>query len=180
MTSRADDTAKKVFDAMVAEHAKRAEDFCSAEVHKYRLKDTVSVERHHKDVLSRQRQQSWYLPGVILRNTGQNVYVIEVGNNKTVERDHTRLLPREPDPHGWAATFEFTADAFDSDDHGEEDEYTAQGILSDKPDPNTPGGGLYKVRWKVKKVCRTSPCHSASPTACTRFLHPLSGHSHRP
>ena len=145
MMSKADDTAKKVCDAMVAEHAKRAEDFQSGEVDKYRLNDTVWVEQHHKHVLSRHRQPSWYIPGVILRETGQDVYVIQVGNSKTVERDHTQLLPRETDPHGRAVTFEFTADTFDSDNDGEEDEYTAERILSDKPDPSTPGGRPYKL-----------------------------------
>ena len=57
MMFEADDKAKKVCEAMVAEHAKRAEYFRSGDVHKYRLKDTVWVERHHKDVLSRHRQQ---------------------------------------------------------------------------------------------------------------------------
>ena len=94
MMSKADDTAKKVCDAMVAEHVKRAEYFQSEELHEYRLKDTVWVERHHKDVFYQHRQQSWYIPGVLLRNTKQDVYVIQVGNNKTVQRDHTRLLPR--------------------------------------------------------------------------------------
>ena len=32
--------------------------------------------------------------------TRQDVYLIQVGNNKMVERDHTQLLPREPDPSG--------------------------------------------------------------------------------
>ena len=41
--------------------------------------------------------------------------MIQVGNNKTVERDHTQLLLWEPDPHGRAVTFELTADAFHSD-----------------------------------------------------------------
>ena len=72
MMSEADDTAKKVCDAMVVEHAKRAEYLQSGEVHKYRLKDTVWVDRHHKDVLSRHWQQSWYIAGVILRKTGQD------------------------------------------------------------------------------------------------------------
>ena len=50
--------------------------------------------------------------------------------------------------HGrhFAMTFEFTAG--DSDDDGEEDGYTSEQILTDKPDPTTPGGRLYKVRWK--------------------------------
>ena len=131
MTSEADNTAKKVCDAMMPEHAKRAEYFQSGDIHKYRLNDTVWVERHHKDVLSRHRQQSWYLPGFILRKARQDVYVIQVANNKTVlvEGDHIQLLPREPDPHGRAVTFEFTPDAFDSHDDGEEDEYTAERTL---------------------------------------------------
>ena len=42
--SEADNTAKKMCDAMVAEYAKRAEYFQSGEIHKYRLKYTVWVE----------------------------------------------------------------------------------------------------------------------------------------
>ena len=137
MMSEADPTAKKVCDAIVAEHTMRAEYFPSGEVHKYQLKDTVWVGRHHKDVLSWHRLQSWYIRGVILQKTGQDVYVIQVGNNKTVERDHTQLLWRDPDPHGRDVTFEFTADPFDSDNDGEDEEYTAEHILLQRPDPRT-------------------------------------------
>ena len=130
---------------MLAEHARRAEYFQSRKVHKYRLKDTAWVGRHHKDVLSRHRQQSWYITGVILRKTGQDVNVIPVRNHKTVDRDHTQLLPREPGPHGRVVTFEFTADVFDPENDGEEDKYTVECIPVDKNDPGTPGGRLYKV-----------------------------------
>ena len=37
MMSEADDTAKKVCEAMVAEHAMMTNDFQSGEVHKYQL-----------------------------------------------------------------------------------------------------------------------------------------------
>ena len=37
--------------------------------------------------------------------------------------------------------FEFTAGDLDSDDNSEEDDYTAERILKDKPDPATLGGG---------------------------------------
>ena len=123
MMSAADDAANKVCDAKVAEHAKTTKYFQSRQVHNHRLKDIVWVERHHRAVLSWHRQQSWYIPGVILRKTGQVVYVIQVGNNKTVERDHTHLLRREPHPHGRGVTFEFTTDALDCNKDGEEDEY---------------------------------------------------------
>ena len=114
------------------------------------------MERHHKDVLSRHRHQSWYILGVILRKTGKDVYVIQVRNNKTVERDCTQLLPREPGLHGRAVTLEFTADVFDSDNDREEDDYTAERILSDKPDPSTAGERLYMVRWKGFAASRDS------------------------
>ena len=139
MISQAENTAKKVFDAMEAAHAKSAEYFESKGVHKYCLKDTVWVQRHHKDVFSRHWQRSWFIPGVTLRPTKQDVYMTQVGKNKTLERGHTQLLTREPHPHGRALTFEFTADTFYSDNDGEQHKYTAERILSDKPDPSTPG-----------------------------------------
>ena len=82
MMFESDDMAKKVCDAMVAEHAKGGEYFQSGGIQKYRLKDMVWVERNHKDVLSRHRQQSWYVPGVILLKTGQDVYVNQVGEQQ--------------------------------------------------------------------------------------------------
>ena len=85
-----------------------------------KFRDTVWVERHHKDVLSRHRQASWYVPGVIVWKVGQDVYAVRVGDTNILDRDHTQLRPREPDPSGRPVTFEFTARDLDSDDEGEE------------------------------------------------------------
>ena len=148
MMAEADDTAAKVCKALQDEHEKRAKYFKQGKVQKYALRDTVWVERHHKDVLSRHRRASWYVPGVIVRNVGQDVYAVPVGDNKILDRDHTKLRPREPDPSGRPITFEFTAGDLESDDEGEDNDFTAERILTDKPDPGTPGGRLYKVRWK--------------------------------
>ena len=148
MMAEADNTAAKVCKALQDEHDKRAKYFKQGKVQKYPLQDTVWVERHHKDVLSRHRQASWYVPGVIVRKVGQDVYAVRVGDNKILDRDHTQLRPRAPDPSGRPVTFEFTAGDVDSDDEGEDDDFTAEKILADKPDPGTPGGRLYKVRWK--------------------------------
>ena len=156
MMAEADDTAAKVCKALQDEHEKRAKYFKQGKVQKYALRDTVWVERHHKDVLSRHRQASWYLPGVIVRKVGQDVYAVRVGDNKILDRDHTQLRPREPDPSGRPVTFEFTAGDLDSDDEGEDDHFTAERILTDKLDPGTPGGRLYKVRWKGFATSRDS------------------------
>ena len=102
MMAEADDTAAKVCKALQIEHEKRAK---QGKVQKYALRDTVWVERHHKDVLSRHRQASWYVPGVIVRKVEQDVYAVRVGDNKILDRDHTQLRPREPDPSGHPVTF---------------------------------------------------------------------------
>ena len=156
MMAEADDTAAKVCMALQDEHDKRAKYFKQRKVQKYALQDTVWVERHHKDVLSRHRQASWYVPGVIVRKVGQDVYAVRVGDNKILDRDHTQLRPRAPDPSGRPVTFEFTAGDVDSDDEGEDDDFTAEKILADKPDPGTPGGRLYEVRWKGFAASRDS------------------------
>ena len=156
MMAEADDTAAKVCKALQDEHDKSAKYFKQGKVQKYALQDTVWVERHHKDVLSRHRQASWYVPGVIVRKVGQDVYAARVGDNKILDRDHTQLRPRAPDPSGRPVTFQFTAGDVDSDDEGEYDDFTAEKILADKPDPGTPGGRLYKVRWKGFAASRDS------------------------
>ena len=81
-----------------------------------------------------------------MRKVGQDVYAVRVGDNKILDRDHTQLRPRAPDPSGRPLTFEFTAGDVDSDDEGGDDDFTAENILADKLDPGTPGGRLYKVR----------------------------------
>ena len=148
MMAEADDTAAKVCKALQDEHEKRAKYFKQGKVQKYALQDTVWVERHHKDVVSRHRQASWYVPGVVVRKVGQDVYAVRVGDNKILDRDHTQLRPRAPDPSGRPVSFELTAGDVDSDDEGGDDDFTAERILADKPDPGTPGGRLYKVSWK--------------------------------
>ena len=129
-------------------------------------------ERHHKDVLTRHRQQSWYIPGVILRKIGQDVYAVQVEDNKILDRDHTQIGPRAPDPSRQAVTFDFTAGDLDPDDDGEEDDDTVERILMDKPDHATPGGKLYKVRWKRFALSRDSwePPSSFVPSYTTVWL----------
>ena len=98
-----------------------------------------------------------YTPQVTQRwPRGSEPASLVAGTKRTVEQDRTQLLPPEPDPHGCAVTFDFTADAFDSNNDREEDEYTAERILSDKPVASTPQGRLYKVRWKGFAASRDS------------------------
>ena len=74
MIFEADDTARKLRDVMVAKHAERVI-LIQGSWHGCNV-DTVWVDRQNKDILTRHQQQSWYISGVILRRTGQDVYVI--------------------------------------------------------------------------------------------------------
>ena len=56
MMAETDSTAANVCKALQDEHDKRAKYFKQGKVQKYALQDTVWVERHHKDVLSRHRR----------------------------------------------------------------------------------------------------------------------------
>ena len=76
MMSEADDTAAIFFKLLHDEHERRAKYFKQGRIHKYSLKDNIWVQRHHKDVLTRHRHQSWYIPGVIVRKIGQDVYTV--------------------------------------------------------------------------------------------------------
>ena len=98
MMAEADDTAAKVCKALQDEHEKRAKYFKQGKVQKYALQDTVWVEGHHKDVLPRHRQASWYVPGVIMRKVGQDVYAVRVGDNKILDRTIPSFVPEHETP----------------------------------------------------------------------------------
>ena len=56
---KADATEAKVCKSLHDEQKRGAKYFKEGKIHKYSVKDTLSVEHHHKDVLTRHRQQSW-------------------------------------------------------------------------------------------------------------------------
>ena len=156
MMSEAVATAARGCKSLLDENERRAKYFKEGKIHKYCLKDTVWMERHHKDVLTRHRQQSRYVPGVLVRRIGRDVYPVQLGDNKILHQDHKQLQPLAPDPSRRAVTFGFNPGDLDSYDDVEEDDYTAKRILTGKPDPAWPGWRRYKVRWKEFAPLRDS------------------------
>ena len=116
MLREADATVAKIWKSLHDEHERRAKYCKEGKIHNYSLKDPVWVERHHKDVLIRHRQQSWYIPGVIARKIRQDVYAVKVGDSKILDGDHTQFRPLAPAPSRRAVTFEFTAGDLECDD----------------------------------------------------------------
>ena len=88
MLTAAAATAAKACKSLHAEHERRANFFTEGQIHNYSVKDTVWVERHHKDVLTRHHQQSWYISGVIKRKIRQDVYAVQVGGNQILDGHH--------------------------------------------------------------------------------------------
>ena len=68
--------------------------------------------------------------------------------------------------------FEFTAVDLDSDDDGEEDDYTAERILTDKPDPAKPGRRLYN---SLERICRFARLVGPSEQFCAEVYHGVAG-----
>ena len=173
MMAEADDTAARVCKTLQDEQEKRVKYLKQGTVEKYALKDTVWVKQHHKDVLSKHRQASWYVPGMIARKVGQDVYAVQVGDNKVVDRNLTQLRPRAPDPSRRPVTFEFTTGDSDSDDEGEDDDLTAERILTDKLDPGRPGGGA--VQGLLEGICGVQRFVGAPEQFCSEVHHGLDG-----
>ena len=170
--SEADAIAGKVCKSLHDEHERRAKYFKEGKIHKYSLKNIVWVERHHKDVLTRPRQPSWYIPGVIVDEIGQDVYAVQVGDNKILHRDNTQLRARAPDPSRQVVTLEFTARDLGSDDDCEEDDYTAERMLTDKPE--TPS--LEKaIQGSLERICRFARLVGASEQFCAEVYHGVAG-----
>ena len=100
MISEADSTVAKVCKCLHDEHERRAKYFREGKISTSSLKDTVLMERHHNDVLTRHRQQSWHIPGVIVRRIRPDVYAVQVGDTKILDLNHMQLRPRAPDAGG--------------------------------------------------------------------------------
>ena len=67
---------------------------------------------------------------------------------RTVSRKPQSLAPARTGSPWSCRHLWLPADAFESEDHEEGDEYTAERNLSDKPDPSTPEARLYNFWWE--------------------------------
>ena len=70
-------------------------------------------------------------------------------------------------------TFEFTAGDLDSDDDGEEDDYTAEPILTDKPDPATPEGEA--IQGSLERIYRFAQLVGTSKQFCAEVYRGVAG-----
>ena len=95
------------------------------------------------------RTKTWFTPGEVVRRIGEDTYRIKVGHGLFRERHECQLRVREPDLRGQHVSLGYAAHEADSDDdYAEQDDYTVEKILAQRPKASAPGGMEFKVRWR--------------------------------
>ena len=84
-----------------------------------------------------------------MRRIGEDTYRIKVGHGQFRERQKSQLRVREPDLHGQHVSLDYATHEADLvDDYAEQDDYTVENILAQRPNTSAPGGLDFKVRWR--------------------------------
>ena len=95
------------------------------------------------------RTKTWFTPGEVVRKIGEDTYRIKVGHRQFRERHESQLCVREPDLRGQHVSLDYAAHEADSDDdYTEQDDYTVEKILAQRPNASAPGGLEFNVRWR--------------------------------
>ena len=95
------------------------------------------------------RTKIWFTPGEVVRRIGEDTYRIKVGHGQFRECHKSQPRVQEIDLRGQHVSLDYTAHEADSDDdYAEQDNYTVEKILAQRPNASTPGGLEFKVRWR--------------------------------
>ena len=109
------------------------------------------------------RTKTWFTPGDVVRRIGEDTYRIKVGHGQFRERHESQLRVREPGLRGKHVSLNYAAHEADwDDDYAEQDNYTVEKILAQRPNAWAPGGLEFKVRWE--------PVSSFVPRITTPFM----------
>ena len=119
------------------------------------------------------RTKTWFTPREVVCRTGEDTYCIKVGHRQFRERHESQLRVREPDLRGQHVSLDYTADEADSDDdYAEQDDYTVEKILAQRPNASAPRGLEFKVRWRGYGLSHDTwePVSSFVPRINTPFM----------
>ena len=95
------------------------------------------------------RTKTWFTPREVVRRIAEDTYRIKVGHRQFRERHESQLRVREPDLRGQHVFPDSAAHEADSDDdYAEQDDYTVEKILAQRPNASAPGGLEFKGRWQ--------------------------------
>ena len=120
-----------------------------------------------------------FTPGEVVRRIGEDTYRIKVGQGQFRERHESQLRVREPDLRGQHVSLSYAAHEADSDDdYAEQDDYTVEKILAQRPKASAPGGLEFKVRWRGYGPSHDTwePVSSFVPRVNTPFMEYIRKH----
>ena len=175
--ARQEQTARDIRQQLEKEHAERQKSAPSSTAQKFRVGDPVWVIRPRP--MGTHRTKTWFTPGKVVRNIGEDTYRIKVGHGQFRERHESQLRVREPDLRGQHVSLSYAAHEADSDDdYAERDDYTVEKILAQRPKASAPGGLEFKVRWRGYGPSHDTwePVSSFVPRVNTPFMEYIRKH----
>ena len=125
------------------------------------------------------RTKTWFTPGEVVRRIGEDTYRIKVGHGQFRERHESQLRVRERDLCGQHVSLNYAAHEADSDDdYAEQDDYTVEKILAQRPKASAPGGLEFKVGWRGYGPSHDTwePVSSFVPRVNTPFMEYIRKH----
>ena len=175
--ARQEATARDIRQQLEKEHAKHQKSAPSSTAQKFRLRDPVWVIRPR--AMGTHHTKTWFTSGEVVRRIGEDTYRIKVGHGQFRERHESQLRVREPDLRGQHVSLDYTAHEADSDDdYAEQDDYTVEKILAQRPNTSAPGGLEFKVRWRGYRASHDTwePVSLFVPRINTPFMDYLRKH----
>ena len=149
--ARQEATARDIRQQLAKEHAVRQKSTPSSTAQEFRVGDPVWVIRPRP--MGTHRTKTWFTPGGVVRRIGEDTYRIKVGHRQFRERHASQLRVGEPDLRGAHVPLDYTAhEAISDDDHAEQDDYTTEKILAQRPNASAAGGLEFKVRWRAYEL----------------------------
>ena len=175
--ARQEQTARDIRQQLEKEHAERQKSAPSSTAQKFRVGDPVWVIRPRP--MGTHRTKTWFTPREVVRRIGEDTYRIKVGHRQFRERHESQLRVREPDLRGRHVSLDYAAHEADSgDDYAEQDHYTVEKILAQRPKASAPRGLEFKVRWRGYGPSHDTwePVSSFVPRVNTPFMEYIRKH----
>ena len=137
--ARQETTAREIFQQLEKKYAVRPKTAPKLEAHEFRVGDPVWVLR--TPPMGAHRAKTWFTPREVVRMIGEDTYRIKVGPGQFREGHESQLRARQPDVYGKHVSLDYSAhEAGSDDDYAEEDDYTVEKIVAQRPSASAPGG----------------------------------------
>ena len=124
-------TARDIRQQLEKEHAERQKSARSSTAQKFRVGDAVWVIRPRP--MGTHRTKTWFTPGEVVRR-----WVTDSSRSATTVSSECQHVSLDYAAH----------EADSDDDYAEQDDYTVEKILAQRPNASAEGGLEFKVRWR--------------------------------